>query len=718
MIGKRRSPACVGIVVLCVAVLAACGNGPSLHFVAVTPISGTVYFSSAVAAGVKGARAAAHTTRKSAAVLSPQDITTASCLSLQFTATAYFSDSSSKDVSSSATWSSSNQSVATVDPSGNATGIGLGTTTIGATFNTVPAAPAMLEVDALNSITMSPSTMSIASGASQQFQATGNFTLASGSQVQQPIVPTQLTWMSSNTNLVTVDQNGNATSTGNGAGQVMITATSCDGLTVGKATLNVGAPPVTLLITPSMPTIAAGTTLQFTAAHSDGSPVTNAITWQSTSASVSTIDPNSGLALAVASGSSTIMATEATTMFTGNTTLNVSAAAARFAYLGNLDDQTISSYTISSGALATNSSQSPYPFSGGSPGPLKVLIHPSGDFLYYIDNGCSLHVVFIDSTTGVLTLDPLNRVTSTAPLVGPCVGVMDALGRFIYVLGSGSSGISGFTITQPTAQSKADKSEANVTPITGVAPYTDATLNFPDWIMIDHTSNFLYVVNNANNPNTSAQGQGTISQYSITQSGAMAGALTPLSPATVNAGNGSSNGPFFGTIDVNNNLFVANLGNTTLDPQTVSAYSIGAGGLLTSLGPDTPIMGAKATTNVITSPVANNLYVLDSGPGGPGQAGQVFAYSYAISGTPATITLTQIGTTTQPTGDNPMGMAMDPTGTLLLIDDFGVNSTPPTPGAVFYYGVAANGGLPNAAATVPAGVGAEFVAIYTALAGQ
>lgn len=312
-----------------------------------------------------------------------------------------------------------------------------------------------------------------------------------------------------------------------------------------------------------------------------------------------------------------------------------------------------------------------------------------------------------------------------------CVGAIDPLGRYLYVLNAGDQTavppvppkIYAFTITQPTAQTgKTGSTVGTLTAITG-SPFSDPSFNVSDWIMIDHTGQFLYVVNNANG---TTQNQGTITEFSITQSGSTAGALTPLpssssTPNPIPAGNGS-NGPFFGTIDRNNNLFVANLGSSSAN-ETVSAFSIDANtGQLTSLGPDAVIsngtINASATINVITSPVANNLYVLDAGPGS-GANGQVFAYSYAISGTPATITLTPIGTTTQPTGPNAFGgMAIDPTGTLLLIDDFGQNTTPPTNGSVFSYAIGSNGGLPSAPANVAAGVGTEFVTIYSALSGQ
>jgi len=149
MIGKPSSPALLGIAVLSALVLAACSNGTHLHFVAITPAQGTVFFSG-TAAGVKGAHAARNARRRAA--ISSQDLGSASCGQLKFTATAFFSDGSSVDESNAVTWSSSNTSVASINPDGTAFGFGLGTSTIGATFNTVPPSSATLEVDELNTL--------------------------------------------------------------------------------------------------------------------------------------------------------------------------------------------------------------------------------------------------------------------------------------------------------------------------------------------------------------------------------------------------------------------------------------------------------------------------------------------------------------------------------------------------------------------------------------
>jgi len=156
---------------------------------------------------------------------------------------------------------------------------------------------------------------------------------------------------------------------------------------------------------------------------------------------------------------------------------------------------------------------------------------------------------------------------------------------------------------------------------------------------------------------------GSITQYSIDRS---SGALTLLPTATIAAGNGTSNSPFFGTTDVNGHLFVANLGNTSTDPQAISTYNITSNGQLQSAGPDVAISAgttpATALSNVLTDTSGHFPYALDDNA--TGAAGKVFAYSYTVGSSGLSLT----NGTVQPTGFASTGMAIDPTGTLLAID--------------------------------------------------
>jgi 6-phosphogluconolactonase (cycloisomerase 2 family) len=224
--------------------------------------------------------------------------------------------------------------------------------------------------------------------------------------------------------------------------------------------------------------------------------------------------------------------------------------------------------------------------------------------------------------------------------------------------------------------------------------------------MTDRSGKYVYVVNDGNN---------TISEYSIDQS---TGALTQLvdsSSAPVVAQTGNT--PIFGTTDANGHLFVANNGS----PQSVSAFSIdtsigSTAGQLTKIGSDVPVTGAISTLNVLTDPTGKFLYVLDLFASTvPSAPGRVFAFSLD----PATGVIgSQIGTA-QTVGQNPTGMAIDPTGALLAIDNnidntislfkvAGAGSTTPPPGGL----TATN------PATVPTDTAPQFVVFYTAASGQ
>ncbi len=193
--------------------------------------------------------------------------------------------------------------------------------------------------------------------------------------------------------------------------------------------------------------------------------------------------------------------------------------------------------------------------------PQQVLIHPSGDFMYYLDFIGSLHVEDIKSADGSLT-DSGQAAVVASPTASANVGVIDPTGRFIYVISDVGNSIYCFSIAQTTDKA----TNGALTRIQIVSAPTDPTLNAPTWIMTDRTGNFLYVVNNFGN---------SVSEYAITQTGASAGALTLLSTTPVSTGAA----PFFGTTDVNGHIFVANSGDGT-----VSVFTIGSGGLLAQVG--------------------------------------------------------------------------------------------------------------------------------------
>jgi 6-phosphogluconolactonase (cycloisomerase 2 family) len=687
-----------GMVLFCTAILVACGSSSkppqlTLSSLTIAPSNGEIYVSASLASGVRSAaRRGAGESGARPEVLPPP--VTATCGKLQYAATAHYTNGDSTQVGIVVTWSSSNTSVASIDTSGLATGVGVGTTNIGATSMGIAATSQPLAVDQLNSISVSPATSTVAPGASEKFLATGNFTLATGSPGIFD-VSSQATWSSSDTNVATIDATGNATAKATGV--TTITATSCDGGTVGQAVLNVGQPATTtLVVTPTVISIATGTTTLFTAMEKSGNtiqPPQNPVTWLSGSPDVASIDANSGVALGLTAGTSTIIATETVTGFTGAATLAVQPATARFAYVADAQGGTSSSGTISGYSVDVTSPTplTPLPTpTVPAASPQQVLLHPSGDLMYYINGNGFLFVDDINSTDGSFSDSGQTPTPASTLTTGTTnVGVLDPTGRFIYVISSADNSIYGFSIAQTGVATPA--TNGALTAIPSFNPYTDATLNSPNWIMTDRSGKFAYVVNNVGN---------TISEYSIDQT---SGKLSPLTGAPTIA---TGISPFYGTTDVNGHLYVANEG----PPQTVSGYSINSStGELTSVGADKPVIGAAFTINVITDPTGKYLYVLDS----PGTPGQVFAYNLD----PATGVIgSEIGTA-QPTGSSPFGMAIDPTGVLMAIDNnFDNTISLFTIGAT---GSATPGGL---TATTPPIVATDnqplFVVFYTAASGQ
>src|SRR5882724_1251734 len=390
MISKPSRLVLVGSAMVCATILGACGgsSSPQVTSVTVTPVSGNIYVSAAPAGGVRGAA-----TRRPEVSL---PAVTASCHPLQYTATAMFSNKTTKDVSndSGTTWASSSTSVASISATGLATGVGPGTTNISASFQGVASTGEPLAVDQLNSITVSPSLVTLAAGASQQYAAAGHFTLAAGSSSDFD-VSTQVAWDSTDKTVATIDSTGDATVIGQGS--TTITATSCDGTIVGHATLNVSSPTSnSLVVTPTPIIISTGTTTLFTAMEKlpDGTiqalPTGTLVDWTSDTTNVASVvaasatmalaEPDSSIVQGLSTGQSNITAT-ATGFNPGTAVLQVQAASAGFAYVADAQGQvganfsgTISGYSVDVTSTATplNTLGAPVPSSS----PQQVLLHP------------------------------------------------------------------------------------------------------------------------------------------------------------------------------------------------------------------------------------------------------------------------------------------------------------------------------------------------------
>jgi uncharacterized protein YjdB len=116
----------------------------------------------------------------------------------------------------------------------------------------------------LQSITVSPQTVTIAAGLTQQFTASGNYSDGSSKP------PSSVTWATSDPSLATVSTTGLVTAVKQGT--VTVTATS-SGIS-GGAPLTVGAPELkSISVSPQNEVVTVGASQQFTATgtYSDGS---------------------------------------------------------------------------------------------------------------------------------------------------------------------------------------------------------------------------------------------------------------------------------------------------------------------------------------------------------------------------------------------------------------------------------------------------------------
>jgi uncharacterized protein YjdB len=250
----------------------------------------------------------------------------------QFTATGIFSDESMQDLTQQVSWSSADDSIASVSNAtgtkGLATSFAVGKTTIYAALDGLSADTDFTVTEAvLVSIEVNPANPSTPKGMTLQFTATGIYSDHTTHELTK-----QVSWSSSDPTMASVSNAAgtNGLATALAVGPVDISAT-LDGVT-GSADFTVTeAILVFIQITPVNASLAKGTTLQLasTGTYSDHSTqdLTTQVTWGTadpTVVSVSNADDSDGLATALAVGTTAVSAALGTV--TGTTTLEVTPA--------------------------------------------------------------------------------------------------------------------------------------------------------------------------------------------------------------------------------------------------------------------------------------------------------------------------------------------------------------------------------------------------------
>jgi uncharacterized protein YjdB len=243
---------------------------------------------------------------------------------LPLVATGTYSDGSTLVLTTTATWTTANAAIATVNNQGVATSVALGSTTATATLGTISGSTILTVSPAvLLSIAVTPAIPTIPLGTTEQFTATGTYTDGSTQNITSTVE-----WSSGTPLVATISNAAPTQGLASAVAQGTATISASSGSVTASTTLTVSlAALVSIAVTPAAPSIALGTTEQFTATgtFTDGSTqnLTSTAAWSSDTISTATID-SAGLAQSVGVGSANITATSGTV--SGSTELTVTSA--------------------------------------------------------------------------------------------------------------------------------------------------------------------------------------------------------------------------------------------------------------------------------------------------------------------------------------------------------------------------------------------------------
>ena len=449
----------------------------------------------------------------------------------------------------------------------------------------------------VTSIDVTPHNPSISVGTMQQFTATAQY----GNGAVKDVT-SQVTWNS--------DTPADATITAGGL---------ASGVAPGSAK--------TITVAPPTPTIAVAATVDFVATghYSDGSSqVLPGVTWGTGTPATASIT-TTGVAVALAAGSSQITATF--TGVQGNTLLTVQPAFARNAYASGTTDSSIATYVLNS-ALPT---LTPIASSLGSGVPVQVIPEPSGRFAYIL-NSNSIVTATVDPASGRL-IAPTSQLNTA---VNSDFAVVDPTGQYLYVVSFGVS-----STLNPYLINLTDGSLSTIgAPVSGFSNLIS--------VIVDRTGKYLYAVDN---------GVNKVFAYSIGAGGALTALATPNYPV--------GNVAQYPAIDPSNTyLYIPNQADNS-----ISAFTINADGSLTAIAgsPFVPAPALNGPSYAAVDLTGKYLYVTNAGNNTVSgltisAAAPVGALGAAVAGSPFAATNT------------PFGIAIDPTNTTLLVSNLFGNS--------------------------------------------
>lgn len=574
-------------------------------------------------------------------------------LKQQFAATGFFKNGTVSDLTTSVTWNSSSPAIATISNStgsrGLATSSAQGTTVITASVGSVSGSTILtVTPPVLLSITMSPVQPSIVVPNTLQFTATGNFTDGSRD------LTAAATWNSSNPAVATISNAGGSQGLATPVAKGTTTISAAVGTFTDSTSLTVKLPLVSIRVLPANGSMPLTTALQFRAigTFNDGSQqdLTSSATWNSgdpTAAAISNSAGSAGLATPITEGTTTISAS--TGSLSDSTGLRVTALVpgqARFAYVTNLFDSTVSVYLVdgSSGQLTPNGAPQ---FVSQMSTPNAVVADPSGKFLYVADQG-TFHIFAytIDTTTGFLT--PIDSPVSVSAPFGLA---MHPSGKFLFVA-NGLNTARIYSIDVSGALTFLGQSD-------GVAGGAIS-------VAVDPSGKFVYTANVNFN---------TISAYSVDTS---TGVQAPIPGSPFPTGPN----PEFVAVHPSGNFLYASNGNG----QSVSAYSLDSmTGALTQIA-GSPFTVGSIPKAIALDPTGKYAFVANS------DSNNMSGFTI-VSTTGA---LQPIAGSPFPTGTTPDWAIVDPLSKFLYVVNFSSNN-------ISVFTIDPTSGFLTGVGTVPAG---------------
>jgi 6-phosphogluconolactonase (cycloisomerase 2 family)/urocanate hydratase len=567
----------------------------------------------------------------------------------QFNATGTYTDNSTQNLTTLVTWSSSDTSIASISNASNsnglATALSQGSATITAALGSATGSTNLTVTPAtLVSIAVTPPNSSIANGLAQQMTATGTYTDNSTQNLTASV-----TWASSNINIAAISNASGSTGLAVSLSQGTVTITASLGSVCGSTGLSITpATLVSIALIPANPSIASGTSQQFaaTGTYTDSSThdVTASVTWNSsdtTVASISNALGSNGLATSISQGAITITATLGTIV--GSTGLNVTPAALVSIAVVPANSSIANGTSQQFAAIGTYTDNSTQPLT------TSVTWSSSAAMIASISNA--------SGSNGLATSTSQGSATITATL-----GTI--------------SGSTGLTVTAATLVSIA------VTPaapsiINGTTQQFTATGTFTDNSMQNLTASATWAssattiaaISNA----AGSSGLATAAAVGVTSISAAVGTVTsPSATLTVTAA------PQY--------AYAANQNANTL-----STYTIGAGGVLTANG---TVATGQEPNAVVEDSAGRYVYVanwIDN---------TLSEYTIGTGGS-----LTAIGTVA--TGANPASIAVDPTSSYVYVANLASSTvsqyTIGAAGALTAIGTLASGNGPACLTVDPTG---------------